>query len=257
MEMTTIVIPCFFFRRIVLLLYLMITLLMYAGGCQASEEPLMSIDFEAAQLSKYVWRGLVCNDEPVVQPSLTANWRSGVSLNVWGSFDQTEFADAKGKCSELDYTLGYDWESGGKEWTVGYTVYTYPNTCFAGTSEILASCAFGGPWGAKLSLNRDVGEANGLYLNLGLAKTAHLGGRSLDISGGLGFADKQVSSYYYGVPNAGLSDALVCLEVPIACHGGWSITPSIAYTRVLGQSLREAVERPDNCVFGARLTRTF
>jgi len=228
-----------------------------ASPCCATQEPPMSVDFETFQASKYVWRGLVCNDEPVAQPSLTLSWQSGVSLNLWGSFDQTDFGDAKCRFSELDYTLGYDWTSGGKEWTVGYAVYTYPNTIFTGTSEILASCAFAGSWGANLSLAWDVGEANGPYLNLGWARTALLGGRSVDISGGLGFADKRVSGYYYGVPGAGMSDASVCIAVPIASHGGWSITPSIAYTSILRQSVREAVERPDNYVFGVRLTRTF
>lgn len=240
------------------MMLLSITLIYAAvSPCCATEEPSMSVDFEAFQASKYVWRGLVCNDEPVVQPSLTVSWQSGVSLNLWGSFDQTDFGDAKGKFSELDYTLGYDWKSGGKDWTVGYAVYTYPNTTFADTSEILASCEFGGSWGANLSLAWDVGEADGLYLNLGWARTALLGGRSVDICGGLGFADKRVSSYYYGVPSAGLSDASVCLEVPIDSHGGWSITPSIVHTRVLRRSLREAVERPDNYVFGVRVTKTF
>lgn len=228
-----------------------------ASPCCADQEPSMNVDFEALQASKYVWRGVVYNNDPVVQPSLTVNWRSGVSLNLFGSFDETDFCDAKGRCSELDYTLGYDWTSGGKDWTVGCARYTYPNTTFAGTSEILASCAFAGSWGPKLSLARDVDEANGLYLNLGWTRTALLGGRSVDISGGLGFADKRVSSYYYGVPSAGLSDASVCIEVAIESHSGWSISPSVAYTKLLRRSVREAVERPDNYVFGVKLTTTF
>lgn len=243
--------------KIAIMLVSVVLIYAAASPCFADEEPPVSMDFEAFQASKYVWRGLVCNDDPVIQPSLTVNWRSGVSLNLFGSFDQTNFGEAKGKFSELDYTLNYDWASGGRDWTVGYVEYTYPNTTFPGTGEILASCAFGGSWGANLSIARDVREANGLYLNLGLARTALLAGRSLDISGGLGFADKRESSYYYDVPSAGLSDACVCIEVPIDSHAGWSITPSIAYMRVLGQSRREAVQRPDNYVFGVKLTRTF
>ena len=240
------------------MMLLLLTLICAAvSPCRATEEPPMSVDVEAFQASKYVWRGLVCNDDPVAQPSLTLNWRSGVSFNLWGCFDETDFGDAKGKCSELDYTLSYDWTSGGKDWTIGYAVYSYPNTTFAGTSEILAGCAFRGLWGANMSLAWDVGEAKGLYLNLGWARTTRLGGRPVDISGGFGFADKQVSGYYYGAPSTGMSDASVCIAVPIASYGGWSIIPSITYTRVLRRPLREAVERPDNCVFGVRLARTF
>lgn len=225
--------------------------------CCASDEPSVSIDFEAVQASKYVWRGLVCNDDPVVQPSLTASWQSGVSLNLWASFDQTDFADAKDRFTELDYTLGYDWRSGGKDWSLGYSAYTYPNTSFASTGEILASCDFGGPCGVTLSLARDIRQANGLYVNLGLSRTTLVGGRSVDISGGLGYSNRRMSSYYNAVDSAGLSDASASIEVPIESRGGWTIIPSIVYTRVLRQPLREAVESPDNYVFGVKLSRSF
>lgn len=223
----------------------------------ADTQPSMSVDFETIQASKYVWRGLVCNNEPVVQPSLTASWQSGVSLNLWGSFDQTDFGDAKGKLSELDYTLSYDWESRGNDWTLGYVAYTYPNDPCPGTGEMLLDCNFGGSWGTNLSLARDVKEADGLYLNLGMARSIYLAGRSVDVSGGLGFTDKRMSSYYYDVPSAGLSDASICLEVPIESHGGWTFTPSMTYTQILRHSLREAVERPDNYIFGIKLNKTF
>lgn len=228
-----------------------------ASPCWAAEEPSMSVDFEVFQGSKYVWRGIVYNNEPVLQPSLTASWKSGLSLNLWGNFDETDFGDCKGRCNELDYTIGYDWESGGKELSIGYSVYTYPNTEFAGTSEILASCGFGGSLSPALSLAWDVDQARGLYLNLGLARSVPLGSRSLEISGGLGFADKRVSNYYYGVPSAGLADASVCVEVPIESRGGWTITPSVAYTRLIRQSVRESMGRPDNFIFGVKLAKTF
>ena len=228
-----------------------------ASLCSATDEASMSVDFEAVQASKYVWRGLVCNDEPVMQPSLTASWQSGISFNLWGSFDQTDFGGTKGKFSELDYTLSYDWHSGGKDWTIGYSIYTYPNTSSAGTSEIIANCDFGGPLGANLSLARDIREANGLYLGLGWSKTALIKNRSVDISGELGFSDKRISGYYYGVKSAGLSNASICIEMPVDSHGGWTITPSIAYTRVLRQSLRAAVDSPDNYIFGVKLAKTF
>jgi len=224
--------------------------------CYASGESIPSVDFELSAVSKYVWRGLVFNEDPVIQPSLTASWESGVSFNLWGNFDTTDFCGTKNRCNELDYTLGYEWESGGKGLGIAYAAYTYPSTSFAGTSEVSASCDFGGEFGANICLNWDVVEAKGLYVNLGWAKTACLGGMSVDLSGGFGVASRRHSEYYYGAPISGLTDATVCLEVPIEAHGGWSVIPSITYASVLKRSLRQAVEHPDNYVFGVTVAKT-
>lgn len=241
-------------RALVLLsLFLAIT---GSRSCYGSGDPTTSVDLEISLMSKYVWRGLVYNEDAVLQPSLTVGGQSGLSFNLWSSFDTTDFCGTKGRCSELDYTLGYQWESGGKEYYLAYAVYTYPNTSFAGTSEVTAGVDLGGPLGANLWMYWDVVEAKSLYINLGWAGTARLGGISVDLSGEFGLADKRHSSYYYGVPSAGLADASACLGIPVDLCGGWSAVGSITYTSVLKQALREAVERPDNFVFGIAVART-
>lgn len=224
--------------------------------CDAGTESVPSIDLEISAVSKYVWRGLVCNEDPVVQPSLTLGWQSGLSVNLWGSVDMTDFAGVKGKCSELDLTLGYEWESGGREWRVAYAAYTYPNTPYASTGELSVSCDLGGPFNLGLYLSRDVDEAGGTYLSLAWLRKASLGSAVLDISGGLGIADKKHSDYYFGVPSAGLADASVSLELPFEAGGGWSVYPSITFSSVLDRHLRRSLSRPDNIAFEVTLSRT-
>lgn len=228
-----------------------------APACFADENSAVGFDFEVSQASKYVWRGLVCNDDPVVQPSLTINHESGAYFNLWGSYDQTDFGGAKGRFSEMDYTLGYWWESGGREWDLNYAFYTYPNTAFDSTSEVSICCGFGGFCEPSLSISWDVDKAQSLYLSLGWAKSLQLGTQQLDLSGGLGVASKNHSSYYYGIPASGLTDMSVSLEIPIESGAGWSIVPSVAYSRVLSRSLRDVVESPDNYIFGVKAGRTF
>ena len=38
--------------------------------------------------SAYIWRGMVLNDEPVFQPSVTV-WSGGFSASVWGNVNMT------------------------------------------------------------------------------------------------------------------------------------------------------------------------
>ncbi len=227
-----------------------------SSPCHAIGEPAISVDMDISLMSKYVWRGLVYNEDVVVQPSLTISQSSGFSFNLWSRFDTTDSCGTRARCSELDYTLGYDWESGGRGYSLAYAVYTYPNTPFAGTSEITAGVDLGGPLGANVWIYWDVVEARSLYISLGWARTVSLSGVSVDLSGEFGLADKRHSNYYYGVASAGLTDASACLEIPLDLRGGWSVVGSLTYTSVLKGSLRESVEHPDNFVFGVSVAKT-
>src|SRR3990172_10535048 len=58
--------------------------------------------------NKYIWRGINLNDDPVWQPAVWANYKN-LTLNVWASYDLTDFNGQVGNITEVDYTLDYSW----------------------------------------------------------------------------------------------------------------------------------------------------
>ena len=88
-------------------------------------------------LSDYIWRGVICNDNPVWQPSVTLGYNAGdlgaVSFNVWSTFDATHrrgtSTNSRRSCGaqEFDYTLSYANSIGPVGLEVGHIWYTFPN----------------------------------------------------------------------------------------------------------------------------------
>ena len=75
----------------------------------------LKIEASMDVLSDYVWRGTICNGNPVWQPSVTLGYDAGdlgsVSANVWSSYDLTHKRgtsnNSRRSCGlqEIDYTL--------------------------------------------------------------------------------------------------------------------------------------------------------
>ena len=67
--------------------------------------------FDLAAASKYVWRGLLVNDEFVLQPSVGITF-GGFNANIWSSVDLTDYGAESGAYNgrkfdlqEVDYTV--------------------------------------------------------------------------------------------------------------------------------------------------------
>ena len=76
-----------------------------------------SVEVSVDVLSDYIWCGMICNDNPVWQPSVTLGYDAGdfgsASFNAWSSFDATHkrgtSTNSRRSCGaqEFDYTLSY------------------------------------------------------------------------------------------------------------------------------------------------------
>ena len=105
---------------------------------------------------------MLFDGEPVIQPSLTVSHPSGLSFNVFGSYDLTYINGNKDRFTEFDYTLGYSWKSASTAYSVGITHYEYPNTAYAKTHEVYIKASFDAPLSPVLALNYDVDAVHGL-----------------------------------------------------------------------------------------------
>jgi len=102
-----------------------------------SDSSAFSFEASVDVLSDYIWRGMICNDHPVWQPSVTLGYNAGdlgkVSANVWASMDATHrrgtSTNSRRSCGaqEFDYTLSYANSIGPVEFEAGHIWYVFPN----------------------------------------------------------------------------------------------------------------------------------
>jgi hypothetical protein len=213
----------------------------------------ISTSFDLAYCSKYVWRGMPVNSEPVLQPSLTVSHSSGLSFNLWGSYDLTVNNGNKDRFTEIDYTLSYSWKPASTAYSAGILRYEFPNTAFAKTHEVYLSASFDAPYAPVLAINYDFDQADGLYANFGVGSTCKLGidetAKQVNLSAKLGMATGNYNKFYFaGHTEAAFTDIYLGASLPLTA-GKVTVTPLVAYSSILDGGLRDAYSRPDNLMF--------
>ena len=115
----------------------------------------LSVEVSVDVLSDYIWRGKICNGNPVWQPSVTLGYDAGdfgkISANVWASMDLTHrrgTANASRRgcgIQELDYTLAYANSIGPVDVEVGHIWYNFPYRNGRPTEEVYGTLAYSNP----------------------------------------------------------------------------------------------------------------
>ncbi len=233
-------------------------------GATAGEKPTVSGDLTFA--TKYVWRGLILTDDPVLQPSATLSHK-GFSLNIWANDDLTDKgASGASEITEFDYTLDYSFNVKKFSFGLGVIQYTFPNTGSEGTTEILGTVGYDFFLSPSLTLYWDTDEAGGVYGNLSLSHSFGLGKilgiiPSLDFSAGTGFASSNWNEFYYSVDSGGFVDLLLTIGLSIPVDDYLSLSPFISYSTLLDSDLEDAqraVGVNDKATFyGATITVSF
>ncbi len=230
---------------------LLVCMVVLSSAAAIAQDISTSLDLTYA--SKYVWRGMPVNSESVLQPSLTVSHPSGLSFNLWGSYDITNSNGNKGRITEIDYTLSYAWKPASTDYSAGILRYEFPNTAFAKTHEAYFSASFEAPFSPILALSYDFDQADGLYANFGIGNTCKLGpgeeASELNFSARLGAATGNYNKFYFGGHSeAAFTDLYLGASMPLTT-GKMTITPSLAYSSILDGGLRDAYSRPDNLIF--------
>jgi hypothetical protein len=247
-----------------------LALITFVAGTAAAEDKVVTFGVSADYFSKYVWRGQNINDESVLQPTISAS-AYGFTGSIWGNIDLTNKSqtapDNAWEFSEFDYTLDYtsaipgiDWLSG----SVGVIYYRFPNTVFDPTTEI-----YGGLSLPKIPLTpsfkwyRDVDEIKGSYFQLGIGHTlekiyvvnekCYCG---LQLGASYGWGNAAYDKGYFGVNSGQSNDLTLTAGLPF-CVDTWTIKPSINYSTMLSDSIREATDKSDNLWAGVGISTSF
>lgn len=198
--------------------------------------------------SKYVWRGLVFDEDAVFQPDF---WMQahGITMTVWGNMDLTSAkGDFEVQFNEWDTIIDFPLKAfgpfsfGGEIWYGSFPSSSGLGSC---TAELAAWCSvdvIGSPTAAAYW---DVWQMHGVYVNLNLSHAVKIGPGTLSLSAAAGWGDDR-HNQWSGVSQAGgwldfLSD--LCLSLPV--HSRLTLTPGVHYSRILQDEIRDYYDSID------------
>ena len=183
-----------------------LTGLLLFGSVHSVAAEKLEISASLDYCTNYVWRGLVINDKPVLQPSLTGSFKianvGAFSLNLWGNYDLTDANGTKDRLSEIDYIASYAFPDGPFGLEIGIIHYTFPATDDAATTEAYIRAAYALeviPLAFSLAVFYDFDEIEGFYL-LGKVESSItlIPKLSLDLSFSTGYGDYAYVWEYFG-----------------------------------------------------------
>ncbi len=242
-------------------------------GAQAQEpaatpaEPAFGAAAGTAYSSRYVWRGQLLNDDPVMHPDLTLSFGK-LSLNAWGSINTRNVLGTDNEAyrfQEIDWILNYAFEpSEDLSLDAGVIRYDFPGTGFSSTTEIYGKLGFPNlPLSPLAELYHDVDEAGGLYGRLGVSKefeindclTAALGAKA-------GWGNKRYHKFYLGgLDESDASDFELSASLTWAATEKLSVSALASYTNFLATHTRKAAVATygdqDVYTFGTRVAFEF
>jgi len=247
-----------------------LVLIAFVAGTAAAEEQVVKFGLSADYFSKYIWRGQNVDNSSVLQPTISAS-AYGFTGSFWGNIDLTNKSktapDNAWEFSEYDWTLDYtntipgiDWLSG----SVGAIYYQFPNTHFNSTTEIYTGLSLPKvPLTPSFKVYRDVDQIDGSYFQFGIGHTlekiyvvnekCYCG---LQLGASYGWGNAAYNNGYFGV-NSGQSNDLTLSAALCTQVYTWMIKPSINYSTMLSNSIREVTDKSDNLWVGLGISTSF
>lgn len=173
----------------VFLAFVLVNTTAYAQDALLPEDFQISGDF--AFYSKYVWRGFVLDEDPVLQPGIYMSYK-GFSVSLWSSMDMSN--EEGDKSDEIDYTIDYTFSIQKVNISLGHIYYDFPGINLH-TKEYYLGVSYDGFLSPSLTWNHDYQDeekhgGDGDYYMLALSHSFPIKkGLSLDISGHVGYND--------------------------------------------------------------------
>jgi len=249
-------------------------LLIFISGTTAAqeqaEEQVVNFGITMDYYSKYIWQGQNINNESVLQPTISAS-AYGFTGSIWGNIDLTNKSktspDNAWEFSEFDYTLDYTAAIPGIDWltgSVGVIYYRFPNTTIEPTTDIYTGFSLTTvPLTPSFKWYRDVDEIKGSYFQFGVGQffekifvmneKCYCG---LQLGASYGWANSAYNNFYFGKDSGHSND--LTLSVGLCTQiDSWMVRPSINYSTMLSDSIREATEKSDNLWVGVGVSTSF
>lgn len=206
----------------------------------------VTVGWDVAGFSSYVWRGLTLSGKPVIQPDLYLTIPIGKASFTAGGWGNVELSKGKagtisegGALASTDLTE-FDWWGeigvpvGIATLTGGATGYIYPNdagfTKASNTVEVYGKVALGTVLSPKISAYYDVDKVKGLYVEGSVSHGIPLGAATLNLGALAGYSNNEQPSSdpSFNFADNGLTHVDLSASVGFTA-GPLSITPSFHF----------------------------
>ena len=208
---------------------------------QNKEKPLAGGDLSL--YSKYVWRGLVFDEDPVLQPDF---WMQayGITMIFWGNMDLTDQdGEYLGQFNEWDTFIDFSLGSYGAMIFGGGLYYlNFPSSSGEegpSTAEVSAWISGDITGSPALTIYWDIWQYHGIYANLNLSHGINFGPGNLSVSSSLGWGDAK-HNLQSGVADAGgWLDFQVDASYSFMIHRMVTLIPAMHYSTILQDDIRD------------------
>lgn len=220
------------------------------------EKNLISSETSLDFLSAYVWRGQICCDEPVWQPSetLSLNMKDYGSLNanVWGSFYVNDNKKPRQYAGlhEVDLAASYTKSFDALDLDLGHVWYTFPHQAKQGvhtTSEFYAGTAYNNDYITPSAYiywdysDNGGNDTDAVYAEFMFSHEFELTDKlSLELASGFGVADAAYMRYYSDVNSAEFNDFQSRIGTSYALTDHISVGASLTYYYELSHTVRHS-----------------
>jgi hypothetical protein len=226
-----------------------IALVCFSGFLSAQEDPISGIGVDAGLYNNYVWRGLVFDENPVLQTDLWM-WVHGVTMIFWGNCDLTDQDDDfEGQFNEWDVYITFPIKHFGSFQFGGELDYlSFPSSSGmegAATSEISLWCDADLPGYPRLQVFWDIWAWHGIYANLNAYHSVTLGSNALLLSSGIGWGDENHNRQTGADAGSGFLDFHVGMSYDFIYNDRFSVTPKVQFTTLLNGDVRDLYDSND------------
>ncbi len=231
------------------------------GGASAVQAEGVGVEVGTDIVSKYIWRGQLLTDDPVLQPSVTLSY-GNFAFNAWGSIDMTDINEdgtSTYNMQEVDYTLSYGFAPcEGVDMEVGVIIYDFPGTAFKTTEEVYASVSLSSlPLSPTLSVNYDYDEVDGYYANLSVGHSFELTEKlGLSLGAGLGWGNSGYNDAYFGVDSGQVNDLALSASLDYAVNDNFAISGYLGYSELVDSDIEGATDSSE-IIGGVNFTFAF
>ncbi len=206
--------------------------------------------------SKYIWRGQVLSDEPVLQPGadliIDGVGPGAIAVGWWGNMDLTDYNNKKNLTTEYDWTIAYAQQiMPGHKLELGMVFYYFPHfeTDDDDTSELYTE--YTGIFldeeminlSGQLTAYHDTDEAEGWYVKVAAKGEFPVYGKWVgSVLASIGWATNNYNKHYFNVGHSGFNDATLEASLDAKVDEHVSVKIGVGYTVIVDTDIERAVD---------------
>lgn len=210
--------------------------------------------------TKYVWRGKVMTPDPVLQPSVGVGLL-GFEAGFWGNMDTSDVNGSEWSFNETRWSLGWSMGLPMIDLGAGLIYYDFSDLGW-NTSELYLHAGLNVFLSPYVTFSQDLDKFKGAYWEAGISHNVGIGPTTnLEVGATLGLGSEGYVGGYFGsgsgltgVPDvpggASMTDLAVRAAVPFDLALFFTLTPSVAYTTLLGDVKNIVKEGGDGVYHG-------